>query len=293
MPGEPPAWTHAGVIVQHDPVPRTNVMGEGPPIVLAHGMLGPAVWAGVAERLAARFQVIVPTFPGFLPEDRVFEYRDETYVEFLEALRCSLGIGRWAVVGYSMGGRTVLNYATRHSDRVSHLAVIDGAGVRDASRLLRVPGLPRLAAWVAERVAAPQIRAFVALAEAADRRGPVALQMLSWYLAMTESRTVRANLARMVMRIARRKAEWADELPRLRIPTLILWCERDRICPLANAGELNALIQDSRLVVLERHGHLGVIERPEFFADHIAQFVEHGAAEPFPVSPQRPADGSG
>jgi pimeloyl-ACP methyl ester carboxylesterase len=87
---------------------------------------------------------------------------------------------------------------------------------------------------------------------------------------------VRLANERTVAKLARERHFHDPELQRLlhriRIPTLILWGENDRIFPLAYGEAWQHAIAGSRLVVLPRCGHLPIQEKPEAFAAEVAAF---------------------
>ncbi|MEA1898100.1 MAG: alpha/beta fold hydrolase, partial [Bacteroidota bacterium] len=124
---------------------RITIKGKGQPVVLAHGMAGPKVWEPIIEQLSEHFTVIVPTFPGYIETDGVIQYSDELYVDFLEEVRIKLGYEQWCVIGISMGGRTVLNYALQHEKRVTRIIVIDSAGLNNFSPMFTLPIIKKLA----------------------------------------------------------------------------------------------------------------------------------------------------
>ncbi|MGH7034615.1 MAG: alpha/beta fold hydrolase, partial [Stellaceae bacterium] len=91
-----------------------------------------------------------------------------------------------------------------------------------------------------------------------------------------ENESVRRANRRIVEKLA-----WAHRfhdpllqrwLHRIRIPTLILWGENDRIFPPAYGESWAKAIAGARLVVLPRCGHLPIQERPEEFAAAVAGF---------------------
>jgi pimeloyl-ACP methyl ester carboxylesterase len=59
-----------------------------------------------------------------------------------------------------------------------------------------------------------------------------------------------------------------------RLPTLIVWGERDRIIPVAHAHAAHEALPGSRLVLFEGSGHFPHTEEPERFADVLTDFVE-------------------
>ena len=69
------------------------------------------------------------------------------------------------------------------------------------------------------------------------------------------------------------EADLRDVLPRIRVPTLLLYGERDRRSPLAVAEALHASIPDSRLVVLPGVGHLANVERPDEWDAAVRAFL--------------------
>lgn len=56
---------------------RVMIKGQGAPVVLIHGMGGTKVWETITDKLAEKYKVIIPTFPGYLSIDGIIEYTDE------------------------------------------------------------------------------------------------------------------------------------------------------------------------------------------------------------------------
>ena len=100
-------------------------------ILLLHGMGGPNPLNKIEDGLkeSGQYQIIKPVMPGFRSEDGIIEYTDEKYVEFIEKLRQKLGIETWIVLGYSMGGRTAMNYTFKYPQRVEKLILVDSVGI--------------------------------------------------------------------------------------------------------------------------------------------------------------------
>jgi pimeloyl-ACP methyl ester carboxylesterase len=64
-----------------------------------------------------------------------------------------------------------------------------------------------------------------------------------------------------------------DKLPRLNIPTLILFGEHDKVVPPANAELLSEKIANSKVVILPNAGHFFPIEIPEAAARAVIDFA--------------------
>jgi pimeloyl-ACP methyl ester carboxylesterase len=58
-----------------------------------------------------------------------------------------------------------------------------------------------------------------------------------------------------------------------RIPTMIVWGERDSIIPVAHARQAHRLIPGSRLEIIPRAGHFPYIDCPEWAMSLIGDFI--------------------
>lgn len=104
-------------------------MGAGPPLLLVHGFLvSHREWRPLLPDLSKHFRCIAVDLPGFGQSDRpnpdVYDYRRETYVDTLVALLDDLGIDDFHVAGHSMGGGIALMLAARHAHRVTRLSLL-------------------------------------------------------------------------------------------------------------------------------------------------------------------------
>jgi pimeloyl-ACP methyl ester carboxylesterase len=63
-----------------------------------------------------------------------------------------------------------------------------------------------------------------------------------------------------------------DLLPRITVPTLLIWGEQDVRSPLSVARQLKRSIRHAQLVVIPGAGHLSNLERPEEFNDAVRKF---------------------
>ncbi|HKS99706.1 MAG TPA: alpha/beta hydrolase [Rugosimonospora sp.] len=116
-----------------------------PAVLMLHGLRSYAgTWEPVAHALLDTHHVIAPDFRGrgdsSWDPDR--NYHTSTYLYDIEALVAHLGLGRFSIVGHSMGGTVGYVYAARHPDRVDALVVEDigpgsSTGSAGADRILR------------------------------------------------------------------------------------------------------------------------------------------------------------
>jgi pimeloyl-ACP methyl ester carboxylesterase len=71
------------------------------------------------------------------------------------------------------------------------------------------------------------------------------------------------------------KADFSAQLGEIKMPTLIVWGDRDAICPRSEQEALAAAIAGARLVVYSDTGHALHWEEPERFAADLVAFAEH------------------
>jgi pimeloyl-ACP methyl ester carboxylesterase len=182
-----------------------------------------------------------------------------------------------------MGGYIAAEIAIQFPERVSRLVLVSAAGVSSAD----VAHKPILTAG---RVAT----ALTAYGSARERElaaRPLARHM-TLALVARHPRLLKADFAYEGFYKGAGKPgftdalraclgyDFRDRLPDVRVPTLIVWGEKDSIIPARDANEFERLIGDSRKVVMRDTGHVPMAERPKAFDDVLLGFLaETGPAE--------------
>jgi pimeloyl-ACP methyl ester carboxylesterase len=257
---------------------RYYVGGEGPPLVLVHGLGGAASnWVAVAPHLAEQFRVLVPDLPGHgasspLPAAASLD----PYAERVRDLAEREGMLPTAVVGHSFGGLVALRLALRRPDDVRALVLAGSAGVSTATR--RVERLLTIAAFVRPSRLYSRHRALVARSALLRQlvfgywgaSDPAALtpEVVEGFLAGPQLHTDTATAARVLV-----KDDPRVELDLVRCPTLVLWGARDHQVPVDDGFEYARRL-GAKLRVVADCGHLLVGERPEVCVDAISEFLD-------------------
>jgi pimeloyl-ACP methyl ester carboxylesterase len=233
-------------------------VGQGPPLVFVHGAAGDSrIWRPQLEGLAEEFTVVAWDEPGGgrssdLPEG--FEL--ESFADCLAALIEALGLGPAHVAGQSWGGTVALELYRRHPGLVATLIMIDTyAGWKGS--------LP------SEEVRARVLGARQMLAAPAEDFDPTLPGLFAGdppaqfvpLLAAIAADVRPATLARELALMA--EADQRDLLPRIAVPTLLIWGELDARSPLSVARQFDEAITDTELVVIEGAGHMSNLEQPE------------------------------
>lgn len=103
-----------------------RTLGEGPPLIVLHGLLGSLHnWLPLARQFAARFQVFAvdQRNHGLSPHSPEFGY-DHMARDLHEFMQAQ-GLTRAHVLGHSMGGKTAMQFALLYPDQVGKLVVVD------------------------------------------------------------------------------------------------------------------------------------------------------------------------
>lgn len=252
-------------------------VGEGPPLVFAHGAAEDGrVWQPQLAPLADELTVVAWDEPGAgrscdLPAD--FGLAD--YADCLAALIEALALGPAHVAGISWGGIVVQELYRRHPELAATLILVDtyagwkGSLPEDEVRT-RVAGVRRM-------LAAPAGELDFTLPGLFAGDPPVELAPLLAEIA-TDVRPGSLGTQLLVMA----EADQRDQLPSIAVPTLLIWGELDTRSPLRVARQFEEAIPDAKLVVIPDCGHLSNLERPEQFNQAVREFCR--AHPPCPQS---------
>jgi len=300
-PDDPDRWRHDtahvnGVTVHYvsvepDPAAIEHPTGDAPLVVLLHGF--PEFWYAWRHQLDpladAGLRVVAPDLRGYNRSSApagVDSYRPAELVGDVRGLIEHLGYARAAVVGHDWGGLVAWETAIRNPDLVSRLAVLNAPHPAVYRRTLRrspeqilrswyvlafqVPWLPerlleadgyRLVASMLADTTDPEAftdadiqRYRAAMERSASLSGP-----LNYYRAIGRE-TVRRSLHSLVP-----GAETRDET--VRVPTLVIWGERDRALSTDLLDGLEAWVPDLRVERLPAASHWVQADEPDWVTE--------------------------
>src|ERR1044072_2138370 len=126
-----------------------RIAGDGPPVVLIHGMVNSSRhWENVALQLADRYTVVAPDLLGHGDSASVRgDYSLGAHACSIRDLLTTSGIDRTTVVGHSLGGGIAMQFFYQFPQRVERLGLISSGGLgHEVSPMLRGAALPGAAA---------------------------------------------------------------------------------------------------------------------------------------------------
>ena len=257
--------------------------GAGVPLVLVPGIQGRWEWMSPAvDALAARCRVISGSLPGdggsIAGTDPAAGF--ERYTEWIDALLARVGVrGPVSLCGVSYGGWIALHYAAGRPERVRTLTLVStpSPSWQPGCRVERYLAAPLLMAPIFALGSC--FRLYPELAAAFPSPGARARFIAShlWRVARYPAAPTRmAERARYADHF-----DFAADCARIAAPTQVVTGEPglDRVVEVASTREYLRAIPGARYDRLGRTGHMGLVTRPERFADVVMQFVESNAAE--------------
>ena len=252
-------------------IPRYVSRGEGPPVVLLHGVGGlRAAWRPQLDALADRYRVVAWDMPGYGGEDVDEPMTFEGLGAALGALLDDLGEAPVHLVGHSMGGMVAQEFAVTGQDRLASLTLFA------TSPSFGRPDGDFQKKFVADRLRPlDDGRGMAGVADGAILAAlvgplaePGALEAVQACMARVPEAAYRAAV-HCITTFERRAA-----LGAIGVPTLVIAGEVDPNAPAPMMERMAAKIPGARFVCMAGTGHFGNLERPDEFNTLVAGFIE-------------------
>jgi pimeloyl-ACP methyl ester carboxylesterase len=261
-----------------------RIAGDGPPVVLIHGMVNSSKhWEEVALRLADRYTVVAPDLLGHGDSAAVRgDYSLGAHACSIRDLLTTIGIERATVVGHSLGGGIAMQFFYQFPQRVERLALISSGGLgHEVSPMLRGAALPGAGSgiWLVanRRVRAALERAGERLRVRGSRKG-VYLQAVARAMKPLQDAAARRAFVQTLRSVIDVRGQHVSAIDRLyllgELPTLIVWGGRDNTIPMAHGLAAHELIPNSRFVTLPKAAHFPNLEDPQGLADALLDWLD-------------------
>jgi triacylglycerol lipase len=239
--------------------------GSGPALVIVHGVGGHKEdWQGVMAALSGARTVYAVDMLGFGGSTR--DAPDLTMAAqsaALLALMDAEGIAKADLLGNSVGGWVTATLAADHPDRVDRLILADVAGFK-----AMFEGEPPVNFFPGTLEEMQKLLSYVLYSDFAQTP-EFAAQALAALQASGEpaiAGTLFAGLG------ASPRLE--EVLPKITVPTLVIWGAEDKLFPVALAPYLTGLTPGATSVIIEKAGHFPQVDNPEAFIAAVKAFLE-------------------
>jgi pimeloyl-ACP methyl ester carboxylesterase len=254
-------------------------MGEGSPLLFAHGLSG--CWQNWLENIphfARTHRVVALDLPGFgaspMPP---WDITIPAYGRFVRDFCERLGIDRCSIAGNSMGGFIASEVAITEPERIDDLTLVSAAGITWATAR-------REPAVMAARVGRAAMPALLKLQTSSMRRQR--LRRSAFQGVFFDPNGLRREMLWENFVPAMKSPGYfdamrnlvgydiRDRLEEIGVPTMIVWGRNDRVVPVPAALSYKKRIGDNaELVIFDECGHVPQIERPVRFNRVLERFL--------------------
>lgn len=224
-----------------------EVVGQGTPLVLVHGLSGSSYWwKRNVPALSARHTVYVLDLAGYGLSARQRALGIKDAAELLVRWLDFLGLEEAALVGHSMGGQICVHVAALRPKRVRYLVLVCASGLLRGSAYRMALQLPRAAL--------------------AGRVGFV--PRILWDSVRAGPRNIWHSGVDLL------KDSVQDLLPTLTARTLVIWGAQDPLVPPSLGLALASAIPGASYVEIPYAGHVVMVDAPESFNAHVLNFLK-------------------
>lgn len=230
-------------------------------LIFLHGWRSEAlVWLALMEKLAKRrYNCFAPDLPGFGKSPaprRTFSLSD--YCALVEEYISICGAHQpITLICHSFGGRIGIKLAAQNKPPFARLVLIDSAGIPPHQNGYKTRAIKTLAhgfKFLFKPRAMQPLRNRIYHALGAED-----------YIATPKLKQIFLNAI---------KENLTPLLSQIRIPTLILWGERDKETAIHDASLIHERIPHSKLIVFKNARHFSFLDEPEKTASAIAAFAQ-------------------
>jgi pimeloyl-ACP methyl ester carboxylesterase len=258
--------------------------GWGPVVVLIHGITGSSdTWQDVIEPLAEKYTVVAPDLLGHGASAKPRgDYSLGAYASGIRDLLGALGHDRGTIVGHSLGGGVAMQMAYQFPERCERLVLVSSGGLgREVNLMLRAAVLPGselvLPLLASGRVlnASSAVGAF--FGQLGMRAGPDLEEIWRGFSSLNDvgARAAFIHTLRGIVDPGGQRVNATDRLYLAqRVPTMLLWGERDPIIPVRHGRAAHELIPGSRFESFPNAGHFPHRTDPRAFVSCLDEFID-------------------
>ena len=255
--------------------------GKGSPVLLIHGFgASTFTWRKIAPELARRHRVVAVDLKGFGQSDKPFDEQYSVFdqAELIKQLIIDKDLRDLALIGHSFGGGVALVLALdedpRLKGRISKLVLLDTiAYPQDVPVVFRMLDMP-LVSHLGVRMVPPIVQTRIALRIAYFDNSKIDDEEVEIYAAPLRTAAGKHAIIHSARQIVPEDLEEISKrYASITLPTLIGWCDYDRIVPLEVGLRLRRTLPNATLKIIEDCGHMPQEEQPEATLSLIQGFL--------------------
>jgi pimeloyl-ACP methyl ester carboxylesterase len=232
--------------------------GQGQVLMLLHGLFGAlSNWEAVVNRFSSKFRVVIPMLPIY--EMPIKEAGLEGLQKYVEDFVDAMALDDMIIMGNSLGGHIGLLYTLHNPSKVSRLVLTGSSGLFENAM---GGSYPRRGSYdyIKERVEYTFYDPKVASKELVDE-------------VFETTRSIPKCMRIVAIAKSAQRNNLANELSKIKIPTLLVWGLNDTITPPMVGHDFNRLIPQSKLKFIDKCCHAPMMEHPDKFNELVEDFI--------------------
>jgi pimeloyl-ACP methyl ester carboxylesterase len=232
-------------------------------VVILHGWgANLQTFAPVSKHLSKNYKVYSIDLPGFgLSSEPNFMYSVTDYarviLEFIEKMK----IENPTLIGHSFGGRVIIKMVGELEYTPKNIIFVDSAGIK-----------PKRSIKYYFKVYSYKLtKRIIQLCNSKEKAEKI-ISNLRKNAGSTDYRAASENMKKIFINVV--NEDLKKYLPKIKVPTLLIWGENDKDTPVKDAKIFEKLIPDSGLIVFKGAGHYSYLDKLGDFLVIISKFLE-------------------
>lgn len=233
--------------------------GEGEILLLLHGLFGAlSNWESVVKNFSKNYRIIIPLLPIYnMP---VREAGLDLLNKFVEDFVKDQKISNLNIIGNSLGGHIGLIFTLANPDKVKTLILTGSSGLFENSMGGSFPKRGSYE-YIRERVAYTFYDPKTATKELVDE-------------VFETTKSIQKALRIVAIAKSAQRHNMANDISKIKVPTLLIWGLNDTITPPYVAHEFDRLIPNTTLRFIDKCSHAPMMERPDEFNIILEEFLQ-------------------
>ena len=226
-------------------------IGEGTPIVILHGLMGGlSNFDGVANYFSTKgYKIVIPELPIY--SQNLLKTNVKAFAKYVKDFITFKKFERVILLGNSLGGHIALYHTKMYPEKMLGLVITGSSGLYESAM---GDSYPRRGdyEYIQKKAEAVFYDPKIATKEIVDEVYAMANDRIKLIKTLTIAKSaIRHNMAK--------------DLPKIHVPTCIIWGKNDTVTPPEVALEFDRLLPNSTLYWIDKCGHAAMMEHPDEF----------------------------
>ncbi|MEK6510363.1 alpha/beta hydrolase [Myroides odoratimimus] len=226
-------------------------IGEGTPIVILHGLMGGlSNFDGVTNFFPDEgYKVVLPELP--LYTNSILKTNVKAFAKFVKDFIDRRGYKKVILLGNSLGGHIALYFSKMYPEYLQAMVLTGSSGLYESAMGDSYPKRGDYE-YIKKKAEDVFYHPEIATKEIVDEVFATVNDRMKVIKTITIAKSaIRHNMSK--------------DLPKIKVPTCLIWGKNDKVTPPEVAVEFNELLPDSDLYWIDECGHAAMMEHPDQF----------------------------